>query len=267
MAQYYTFLVGCVAMFNFCFGQIQQLPTHALPQRPFPSSVLKSISSDELSDLFIKIPSATERGHYFEGDIAVSFDEVSARYGREVAEQAQREGRLVDETGRLLRGVDKAVERDLGIFNVYLLRWERVNGTVFVPYAFAVNTFTESERALIESAIEDIVIRSNNLFNFVQRTNEENYIEFQSGGGGCFSFVGKQFIPAQPINLDPGCRQFGIIQHEILHAMGFFHEQSRPDRDQFVTVNFQNIELGFDNQFASAAEFIDSLRSPYDYGR
>lgn len=32
--------------------------------------------------------------------------------------------------------------------------------------------------------------------------------------------------------------------HEMLHAAGFMHEQNRPDRDKFVTVNYNNIQSG-----------------------
>ena len=47
----------------------------------------------------------------------------------------------------------------------------------------------------------------------------------------------------QWLNLSPyGCLTPAIINHEMLHALGFSHEQERPDRDRYVKVWFDRIQ-------------------------
>ncbi len=71
----------------------------------------------------------------------------------------------------------------------------------------------------------------------------------------------------QNINLGPGCNSVGIVIHEIGHALGFWHEQSRPDRDRYVRVNFDNIKSKLEGNFMRRKDFhIDNQGSHYDYG-
>ncbi|KAK3706764.1 hypothetical protein QZH41_004503 [Actinostola sp. cb2023] len=102
---------------------------------------------------------------------------------------------------------------------------------------------------------------------FKHRTSENDYINFVFEGG-CASRVGRgggmQKLTIGSTELR--CKKGNII-HEMGHALGFFHEHSRPDRDEFVKIHPKNIMLGFERNFYKfSTKFIDSLNVPYDYG-
>ena len=67
----------------------------------------------------------------------------------------------------------------------------------------------------------------------------------------CFSPVGRQYASpgAQELSIGIGCNHKGIIMHELLHALGFWHEQSRSDRDDFLEVLWENIQKGIYDWF------------------
>ena len=51
-----------------------------------------------------------------------------------------------------------------------------------------------------------------------------------------------------------------------MHAFGFFHEQSRTDRDTYVRIALENVKDGKENNFKSyTASQITALGEPYDY--
>lgn len=59
----------------------------------------------------------------------------------------------------------------------------------------------------------------------------------------CFSAIGRQG-GKQRISVGEGCEFKGTVMHEMMHALGFFHEQSRTDRDDYVMVLWWNVEPG-----------------------
>jgi hypothetical protein len=62
----------------------------------------------------------------------------------------------------------------------------------------------------------------------------------------CWSYVGRiRETGYQELSLSrSGCVGRGIVKHEFLHALGFIHEQQRPDRDKYVKILYENIKPG-----------------------
>jgi hypothetical protein len=75
---------------------------------------------------------------------------------------------------------------------------------------------------------------------FVPVTNQVDMLVFEEVPGKCKSYVGKMG-GKQPIFISPACGPHEIA-HELMHALGFMHEQNRADRDHFIQVNQQNID-------------------------
>ena len=59
----------------------------------------------------------------------------------------------------------------------------------------------------------------------------------------CFSSVGDQQA-GQVLSLGTGCDHKAVIEHELLHALGFYHEQSRADRDDYVKIWLDQVTPG-----------------------
>lgn len=82
---------------------------------------------------------------------------------------------------------------------------------------------------------------------FVPYDGQEDTLVFIEGTGHCKSYVGRT-TGKQPIWVAPEC-EAPEIAHELMHALGFVHEQNRSDRDRYVEVLEQNIDEKFKYNF------------------
>ncbi|KAG7153502.1 Zinc metalloproteinase nas-13-like 2 [Homarus americanus] len=137
-------------------------------------------------------------------------------------------------------------------------RWP--NGVI--PYVIS-SSYNSHERGTIAMAIKKY--HDTTCIRLVPRTIERDYIHILKGDG-CSSSVGR-IGGAQVVSLGPGCLYVGIVMHELMHAAGFWHEQSRADRDNFITVNKMNVQSGMWYNFEKYPwERIQSLGVEYDLG-
>lgn len=142
------------------------------------------------------------------------------------------------------------------------------SGTAY--YTIQNGVYTPTEVAQIEEGIRDLQeltkINGQYCIRILPRNNQGNYIRVENYSG-CSSYVG-MVGGSQRMSLVPSCvTRHGTIMHEFLHAFGFHHEQKRTDRDDWVTINWSNIQPGTENNFVKLPESqIDLLGTSYDYG-
>ncbi len=99
------------------------------------------------------------------------------------------------------------------------------------------------KRQSILNAIQHIREQTN--LRIIPRSNQNDYVKFVTGDG-CSSRVGRC---GGKQNITIGSCGFGSIVHEILHAAGLWHEQSRSDRNENITIQWDNIESGKKHNF------------------
>lgn len=137
-------------------------------------------------------------------------------------------------------------------------RWPKT-----IPY-YMEDDLEINAKGVILKAFEQYRLKT--CIDFKPWGGEANYISIFKGGG-CFSSVGNRRVGKQRLSIGSNCDRIATIEHEFLHALGFWHEQSRADRDDYVNIMWDRISEGREHNFNTYNDTTSSsLGVPYDYG-
>lgn len=142
------------------------------------------------------------------------------------------------------------------------LRWS--NATI--PFYIQEEHFSDEEIEVILSAIKDFHLKTCLRFKPYQES-DVNWIFITGNEAGCWSSVGMKGKGGQQLNVhSPKCVKKGVLMHEMLHAAGFFHQQSASDRDDHVKIMWENISDGHKSNFRKYDKsVVTDYGTSYDY--
>lgn len=144
--------------------------------------------------------------------------------------------------------------------------WPKSNGRVRIPYtiSFSWDPFGMTKRKIKDAAR---LISRRTCIDWVPKSSrDKNWVAISNREKGCYSYVGRspRKDGSQPLNLGTGCGGRRQVQHEMGHAMGYFHEQNRPDRDNYIRILWNNIQKKYKDQFNKRAT-AQLFGQPFDW--
>ena len=81
------------------------------------------------------------------------------------------------------------------------------------------------------------------MISYKSTRGDENYVLIIADNGKCWSDLGMRSVGHNNMSLLPSCVQYHLtVLHEFLHAFGVFHTHQRQDRDDYITVNWDDIQ-------------------------
>ncbi|XP_021354909.1 uncharacterized protein LOC110451302 [Mizuhopecten yessoensis] len=90
------------------------------------------------------------------------------------------------------------------------------------------------------------MFREETCLQWAARSDEKEYVDFVGGDqdGFCSAYIGRQYNRPTTVTLDQvtdNCNEDYVVYHEMMHAIGLEHEQSRPDRYSALQINWECI--------------------------
>ncbi|XP_059195081.1 meprin A subunit beta-like [Centropristis striata] len=132
------------------------------------------------------------------------------------------------------------------------------------PIPYSLNKGLEmNAKGVILRAMDQFRLKS--CIDFKPVNSEDYFLHIQKLGG-CYSYIGRVIGGGQDVSIGRYCDEISTVEHEFLHALGFYHEQSRYDRDEFVKIAFENVIKGRENNFRIVDKESSTTQGvPYDY--
>ncbi|XP_041486063.1 protein SpAN-like [Lytechinus variegatus] len=136
-----------------------------------------------------------------------------------------------------------------------------------IPVTFNVDSATMANiiNAIVHYSVNTCLLFVEYNWDVGESLGHHSHLDFRDDLPGCWSYVGRVAGENQTVSLAPECNQFGTILHEIGHAIGLHHEQSRPDRDFYVTVEYDEIPMDMRGQFLRySKDVVTTFGASYD---
>ncbi|XP_053737253.1 meprin A subunit beta-like isoform X2 [Synchiropus splendidus] len=119
--------------------------------------------------------------------------------------------------------------------------------------------------------VKGVVLRALDQFrlksciDFTVREKQDYFIHVQRTGRQCSSSVGQQNLEkGHNISLSLYCSFMNTVEEHFFRTLGFYPEHVRPDRDDFITIVYENIEKGKSEMF-NIVNDSSTQGVPYDY--
>jgi len=141
--------------------------------------------------------------------------------------------------------------------------WPKVGSVYEIPYTIDPSS---GDMTNLNTAITQFNSTFSGVIQLVAYTSQTNYIDFDfdasNTSGVCEAYEG--MVGGEQVVGGSGTCTVATILHEMGHTVGVWHEQSRPDRNTYVNVNYGAVIKASRSNFDQLLDNDQEL-TPYDY--